>query len=141
MINRRDEWVTPEQVLKTYEFKLVKTALKRRYPWIKDVVLDDPNDINKWTLIFLTLKVDINKLVEAYGYPLRSWTHDYIKEKEIFRFSFISSATDMPGDEARQILDDMNQELKQIHMTKSVPEELKLPKNRSFNVTDFCFNC
>ena len=61
--------MTPEQLENNYEFKVVRRALMREYPWIKDVTFK-PSELEKYNLIFLDLIVDPIKMGEAYGYNI-----------------------------------------------------------------------
>ena len=45
--------LTYEELLDNYEFKVGRRILIREYPWIKDVILKDPEDVNKYNLIFV----------------------------------------------------------------------------------------
>ena len=43
---------TPEEIYNVYTFKLIKRILKKKFPWIKDVFVNQ-EDLDKYTRIFL----------------------------------------------------------------------------------------
>ncbi len=56
--------ITYEELMDNYEFKVSKKMLMREYPWIKDVTYKNPEDINKYNLIFIDIVVDPYELAE-----------------------------------------------------------------------------
>lgn len=123
--------LTPEQVYDNYEFKVSKKILMQRYPWIKDVYLDNIDDINKWGLIFIIPSVDLIEFAEAYGYHITPWIDYYIKNNKVYDAPFLNL---LVQESATHITQEMDKILENIHKSPAIPEDMKLPRDRRLNI-------
>ena len=57
---------TVEELYDNYEFKVVRRAIMKEFPWIKNVTVTRDN-LDKYNTIFLDFEVDLHRLLESYG--------------------------------------------------------------------------
>jgi len=132
--------MTPEELKNNYEYKVVRRALMREYPWIKDVTFD-PEDLDQYNLIFLNLIVDPIKMGESYGYKLNSWIMPRVKSGEKYSGNYPSLIFDVPWEEAKDsVTEPINQMFEEIHNSPALPADLRLPKGRVFRVGMYTIN-
>jgi hypothetical protein len=124
--------ITYEELMDNYEFKVSKKILMREYPWIKDVVYKNPNDINKYSLIFIDLVVDPYELAEEYGWDVIWYIDRRVAQGEFPNYSYLSILFDGPKstDGAKDLQNQIERDLHSIHRSPAIPQELKLPEDR-----------
>ena len=65
---------TKEEVESSPMFKIVKKAIMRKYPWIKDIYAGDEEDLTKYSsMLFLDADIDAQQLADEKGWTLESW--------------------------------------------------------------------
>jgi hypothetical protein len=124
--------MTYDQVKNSYILKIVKRALMKQYPWIKDVELEQ-NDFDDYkTVMFLNLYIDPYMLGDENDWTVASWVKPgydagttigmFFKE----RFPY------------HEVSDDVNGFIDNVTDSPAIPEELRLPKPKnSFHVSSF----
>lgn len=132
--------ITPEELEKNYEYKVVKRALMKEYSWIKDVTFT-PNELDKYNLIFLNLIMNPEEMGDTYGWEMMPWVKRAWSEGLYYHANFPSIMFNISftvgKDELADHIEDMLQE---VHKSPALPEELRLPKGRSFQVGSYAFN-
>jgi hypothetical protein len=120
--------LTREELYNNYEFRVVKKILKDTYPWIKDVIVEDPNNINKYNLLFVDIIIDPYELAQqtdgTVGSYLRSSIFDYFSSP--YLSTFFTSDLKTYSD----IQNEIDETLASIHSSSALPSHLKLPKSR-----------
>lgn len=132
--------MTPEQLENNYEYKVVKRALMREYPWIKDVTFT-PNELDQYNLIFLNLIVDPIQMRDTYGYEFNPWLVGRIERGENYRGNYPSLLFDVSYEQGKEdIIDPLNDMIAQIHNSPAIPQDMRLPNGRTFQATTFVVN-
>jgi hypothetical protein len=127
--------MTYEQLMDNYEFKIAKKMLKREYPWIKDVVIKDNDEINKYNLIFLDVIIDPYELGRQEDWTVTSYLSRTINDVGEYWSPYLSSFyKDIMWEDARPLQDSINKSLASIHTSPALPIELRLPGSRKFQV-------
>ena len=137
--------MTPEELNDNYEYKLLKRALLKDFPFITDISVR-PEELRKYqSSIFVNLYIDLRKFYELTGITVPSWLSWYIREGKVPDFSLLSFISYADGevdkDKAKQIQHGIETIMRQINNSKAIPQELKLPINnnghrRGFNIGD-----
>ena len=122
--------MTPEEVKNNYEFKVTKRALMNELKWIKDVRLVE-SDLVIYNTIFIDLVIDPILLANQYDWVINKWVtknpnYNASSPSMIFNISY-EEGVDKVTDPINKILDD-------VHRSKAIPQELKLPESRSIGV-------
>ena len=130
-----DNPITYEEFLDNYEFKVAKRILLREYPWIKDVRYLNPDDINKWNLIFVDIFINPYELSEQEGWTVANYVTLSIERGEEFWSPYLTTFfTKSIGDDARMMVVEMELTLEDIHKSSAIPQEMKLPGHRKLNI-------
>ena len=126
--------LTYEEFLDNYEFKVAKRMLLREYPWIKDVFFRNPEEVNKYNLIFLDVAFDPFELAQQDGWRLASYIVRTIERGDDFWSPYLSIFFTTNTDDARALVQEMDKSLESIHASPAIPKEMKLPEHRKLNI-------
>ena len=131
---------TVEELYDNYEFKVVRRAIMKEFPWIKNVTVTQDN-LDRYNTIFLDFEVDLPRLLETYGWePYRSAQRAW-DENKYFHAMHLSLFGDVPYEAAKTaVTDDMEKLFVAIHDSPALPKDLKLKTGRRFSIGDFYFN-
>ena len=132
--------MTPEELQNNYEYKVVRRALMKEFPWIKDVTFD-PEELDQYNLIFLNLIVDPAKMGEQYGWEMNTWVKRAYEEGQMYRGNYPSLLFNVTYEVGRdEINDPITRMFEEIHSSPTLPEDMRLPKGRVFQVGSFIVN-
>ena len=135
-----DSPMTPEELQNNYEYKVVRRALMREYPWIKDVTFN-PEELDQYNLIFLNLIVDPAKMGEAYGWNMNTWVKRAYEEGQRYSGNYPSLLFNVTYEVGRdEINDPITRMFEEIHSSPALPEDMRLPSGRKFQVGSFVVN-
>ena len=123
---------TPEEIYNVYAFKLIKRALKKRFPWIKDVFVRQ-EDLDLYTTIFLNFEFDPTEFSEDYGFETKQWLQEMIDEGEYLDFSYPNLINDMTYEEYKTVRDGMRGTIIDVNENPALPDEFKL-KGRNIDL-------
>ena len=126
--------LTYEEFLDNYEFKVAKRMLLREYPWIKDVFFRNPEEVNKYNLIFLDVTFDPFELAQQDGWRLASYIVRTIERGDDFWSPYLSIFFTTNTDDARALVQEIDKSLESIHSSPAIPKEMKLPEHRKLNI-------
>ena len=132
-----DNPITYDELLDNYEFKVGKRILTREYPWIKDVFYRNPDDINKYNLIFMDIMFDPFQLAEQEGWRMASYVVRSIERGDDFWSPYLSTFYSSHPDDARALVQKIDKSLEDLHKSPAIPQDLKLPATRKLNVGSF----
>jgi len=126
--------LTREELYNNYEFRVVKKILKDTYPWIKDVIVEDPNKINQYNLLFVDIMIDPYELAQQTDGTVASYLNSFF---DYFSSPYLSTffVSDQPT--YSKIQDEIDQTLSSIHSSRALPDNLKLPKSRKLIAGSF----
>lgn len=118
---------TPEDIYNVYAFKLIKRALMREFPWIKDVFVRQ-EDLDLYTTIFLNFEFDPTEFSEAYGHETKKWIQELVDEGKYIDYSYPNLINDMEYEEYKRVRDDMRRTIRDVSENPSLPDEFKFDK-------------
>ena len=130
---------TVEELYDNYEFKVVKRAIMKEFPWITDVTVTQDN-LDAYNTIFLDFEVDLPRLLETYGWePYRSAQRAW-DNNQYFHSMHLSLLGNVPFEEARPVASEIERLYKTISESPALPKDLRLKSGRRFSIGDFYFN-
>lgn len=126
--------MTIEELKNTYEFKLVKKAIMREYPFVKDITVKDEEDINKWTYsIYVEIVIDPFILSNMLQLPVWQHTIEKLKRGEPHWSAtlslFFAGVSDRMMEATKKVDKEMETLMDEIHNSPAIPQELKMDKN------------
>ena len=65
--------MTPEQLRNNYEYKIVRRAIIKEFPWITDVTFNE-DELNEYNVIFLEFIIDKDKVKELTDLSFAEYT-------------------------------------------------------------------
>ena len=132
--------MTPEELRNNYEYKVVRRGLMKEFPYILDVGFID-NEINTYSIIFLEIVIDPVKMGESYGWEINPWIKGIIGRNQRYRATYPSLIFNISytigRDEVNEPIMDL---IEGIHKSPALPNDLRLPQGRTFNVGAFIIN-
>ena len=129
---------TPEQIYDVYTFKILKKALKREFPWIKDVFVRQ-EDLDLYTTIFLNFEFDPTEFSESYGFETKEWLQELIDEGKYLDYSYPNLINDMNYEEWKSVRDELRSLIKDVSENPALPDELKF-RGRSIDLGTWHIN-
>jgi hypothetical protein len=131
---------TVEQLYDNYEFKVVKRALMKQFPWIKDITVDQ-EQLDKYNLIFMDLDIDPLTLGEENGWDMTSWVKKATEDGKEYKGMYLSLFYDnVHYNDTRDLTNDMERTIAQIHQSPALPSDLKIKGDRRLSIGDFFVN-
>jgi hypothetical protein len=118
-----------EQLYDNYTFKLIKRALMREFPYIKNVFVNF-FDLGRYNTIFLNFDFDPAIWGEMYNDPMVKWLKDVTDEGKYIDLSYPTTATDMAYDEYQPIKKSIQKVMSDVFNSEAVPRELKIQGDR-----------
>ena len=118
---------TPEKIYNVYAFKLLRKALKREFPWIKDIFVRQ-EDLDLYTTIFLNFEFDPNEFSKAYGHETKKWIQELIDEGKYLDYSYPNLINDMQYEEFKRVRDNLRSVIKDVSENPALPDEFKFDK-------------
>ena len=130
---------TVEELYDNYEFKVVKRAIMKEFPWITNVTVTQDN-LDRYNTIFLDFEVNLPRLLETYGWgPYRSAQRAW-DENKYFNSMHLSLLGDVQFEEAKPVAEAIEKLYKSISQSPALPKDLRLNTGRRFSIGDFYFN-
>ena len=126
--------MTEQELYDNYTFKVVKRALMREFPFIKNVYARDDDDINRWKYaLYLELVIDPYVLGHMYGIPVWDIVTRSLQRGEDYWAPYLSTFF-----RDRDVIDKINKEMgtlmNGIHKSPAIPQEMRLPGHRKLNI-------
>ena len=134
-----DNPMTYQEVIDNYEYKVAKKMLMREYPWIKGVFMNPSDEeVNKYNLIFVDIIIDPYEMCKQYGWTMPWWVTSKLDRGEDFWSPYLSTYLEDPSsDKARELLNDINDDLRKIHNSPALPVDMRLPGTRKIQIGSF----
>ena len=128
--------MTPEELYDNYEYKVTVRALKREFPFIKDIRIKE-DEINNYGLIFLNIVIDPFQMAQTYGYHVSNWVKNNIRRGETDSSITPSVFFDEPYVDVIKVGDMVEELMSSIHNSKAIPDTMKLPRGRRLDYSQF----
>ena len=121
--------MTEQELYDNYTFKVVKRALMREFPFIKNVYVKDPDSIDKYKS-FIFLDVDINpyELSHMYGLKVDPITNKYLRRGEPYWAPYLSMFIKSGVEDTYPIKKAINDLVYSIQKSPAIPQEFKLDR-------------
>ena len=135
---------TKEEVESSPMFKIVKKAIMRKYPWIKDIYAGDEEDLTKYSsMLFLDADIDAQQLADEKGWTMESWVAPDIQRRthnrDYFDTVYFSVLFTKPFyEESRELQNDIDGEMKRIQKSDVIPSDIKI--NKTLGLSTFRYN-
>ena len=132
--------MTIDELYDNYQYKVVKKALMREYPWIKDVWVKE-DEINKYSLIFLNIEIDPVMLGEERGWTLTPWVLSAYKNGKNYNGMYISLFYEnVDREDTRDLQNELAELANSVGKSPAFPKDLLLQGGRTFTIGDIHVN-
>jgi hypothetical protein len=129
--------MTYEEFLDNYEYKVIRRLLKKEYPWIKDVFMMKPDEVNKYNMIFVDLLIDPYELERMYGWRVNWYVTYDLKKGGQFWSPYLSTFFTTNTDDAREMTKQIEKDMKDVHKSPALPKDLLIPGDRTLGLGSF----
>ena len=132
--------MTVEEITNSWEFKTGKRLLLKKFPFIKDVVVDkDPNRYD--SVVFVNLVIEPFEFAQHCGVEVATWAENAIKRGDYRGASGVCVFTSIEcGDpRGREIEDLLTDEFNKGRLTKAVPSDKKSGIKKAFLISEYKF--
>lgn len=131
---------TVDELYDNYEFKIIKRAIMREFPWIKNIGVSQES-LDTYNLIFMNFDIDPVELGEQYGWTLTPWVAKAIEMGKQYKAMYLSQLFDeVTYESGKELIKDILKIVHQIHKSPALPEELKIKGGRNLDIGDFMVN-
>ena len=121
--------MTKEELYDNYEFKVTARALKREFPFITDVYVNDDEEVNKYNrMIFFQVDINPYLLSQQYGLPLSNYVDKQLRSGKDYWGPYISFFLKGGVEAASPVNRAIDELIYSIHRSTAIPQELKLDK-------------
>ena len=130
---------TVEELYDNYEFKVVKRALMKEFPWIKDVTASQDN-LDRYSSIFLDFEIDLPQLLQTYDWPAYRGAQYAWDKGNYFHAMYLTLFAEIPYEDGKAVTKQIESLYQAIHKSPALPSDLRLKEGRRFAIGDFFFN-
>lgn len=132
--------LTLDELYDNYQYKVVKKALMREYPWIKDVWVKE-DELNKYGLIFLNIEIDPVMLGEEREWTMTPWVEKAHGSGKNYNGMYLSMFYDgVDRDNARDLQNELGELANSVGKSPAFPKDLLLQGGRTFTIGDIHVN-
>jgi hypothetical protein len=132
--------ITIDELNDNYEFKVVRKAVMKEFPWIKDAFVD-PANLEKYNLIFVDFDIDPVKLGEEMGWELTPWVQMSIDKGLQYKGMYLSLFfQDVKYEDSIDISNDITELMNSVGKSPAFPKDLRLKGDRPFAIGDYFLN-
>ena len=121
-------------------FKIVKKAIMRKYPWIKNLYVGDEEDLTKYnSMTFLDMDIDALQMAEQHGMTPEFWITNPswgFRNRPSYDSVYLTTMVSKDDyQEARDLQDEIESEMRRIQKSDVIPSEYK--SNKTFGISAF----
>jgi hypothetical protein len=128
--------ITPEQLYDNYEYKVTVKALKREFPFIKDVRIDEEH-INRYGLIFIEIYIDPYQMAKTYNLtPSPYIISSIMKGEDYFNGPVVTPSIYFKEgySEMSPITNAIDRLIDEVHDSNAIPMTMKMYHGRKLAV-------
>ena len=128
--------LSPEELYSNYEYKVTVKALKREFPFIKDVRIEE-DKINQYGLIFIELYIDPYQMAKIYNLTPSQYIMSSIMKGEDYFNGPVFTPTIYFKEGLEQInpiTDAIDRLVKDVHNSNAIPSTMKMYHGRQLSV-------
>jgi hypothetical protein len=137
---------TKEEVEKSPIFRIIRRGLMVKYPWIKNVYIDNDEDVEKYSsMMFFNVDIDAPQMFESVGATPEKWM-DPTMIRKVWRRDYYDSVylssfgSSEDRDKLKGLQDDLDADIKRIQKSQAVPSEYRDQFNKAFGASTFRWN-
>jgi len=121
--------MTEQELYDNYTFKVVKRALMREFPFIKNVYVKDPATIDEYkSFIFLDADINPYEMSHMYGLKVDRITDKYLRRGEPYWGPYLSLFVSGGVEETWPIKKAISDLMYSIQKSPAIPQEFKLDR-------------
>jgi hypothetical protein len=128
--------ITPEELYDNYEYKVTVKALKREFPFIKDVRIDEES-INRYGLIFIELYIDPYEMSRLYNLtPSEYVISSVMKGEDYFNGPVVTPSIYFKEGllQIKPITEAIDRLVDEVHNSNAIPSTMKMYQGRRLSV-------
>jgi hypothetical protein len=130
---------TVDELYDNYEFKVVKRAIMKEFPWIKNVTVDQDN-LDRYSSIFLDFEIDLPQLLQTYDWPAYVGAQRAWDKGHYFHAMYLTLFAEVPYEASKAVSNQIDALCQSIHLSPALPKDLRLKDGRRFAIGDYHFN-
>jgi hypothetical protein len=137
---------TKEEVEKSPIFRIIRRGLMVKYPWIKNVYIDNDEDVEKYSsMMFFNVDIDAPQMFESVGATPEKWM-DPTMIKKVWRRDYYDSVylttfgSSEDRDKLKGLQDDLDADIKRIQKSQAIPSEYRDQFKKTFGASSFRWN-
>jgi len=129
--------MTKEELENNYTFRVVSKVLKRQFPFITDISVDE-EDLSKYKhSIFLNISVNPFVLGQMFGVRVASYVTRTLERGETYQSIYLSIMFGgSASNEMHELQELMRKVIKNTTESSSIPHEMRV-YDKEFNIGDF----
>lgn len=129
--------MTREELENNYTYKVVCKVLKRQFPFITDISVDDEDLIKYKRSIFLNISVNPFVLGQMFGVRVASYVTRALEHGNTYQTLYLSIMFGgSASNEMHELQELMRKVIKTTTQSSSIPHEMRV-YDKEFNIGDF----
>jgi len=137
---------TKEEVEKSPIFRIIRKGLMVKYPWIKNVYIENDEDVEKYSsMMFFNVDIDAPQMFESVEATPEKWM-DPTMIRKVWRRDYYDSVylstfgSSEDRDKLKGLQDDLDADIKRIQKSQAIPSEYRDQFNKAFGASSFRWN-
>lgn len=123
-----------EELQNNYEYKIMRKAVMREYPWVTDVTIFNPDNINEYNILFVDLVINPILLQQETEWPIMWYVPYNVGQHGMMTGPFLSAFFKVSFRESQDLVGDIETLMKSIHKSPALPDELKIHDSRAWGI-------
>ena len=129
--------MTREELENNYTYKVVTRVLKKQFPFITDITVDDEDLIKYKRSIFLNISINPFILGQMFGVRVASYVTRALERGETYQSIYLSIMFGGSArDEMYELQELMSKVIKNTTESSSIPHEMRV-YDKQFGIGDF----
>lgn len=126
--------ISLEDLMNNYEYKVMRKAVMREFPWVKDVTILNPDTMNNYNILFVDFVINPIILQQEVEWPIMWYVPYTVGRDGEMTGPFLSAFFKVAYRESQDVVEEIENLMSSVHKSPALPNDLKIPEDRNWGV-------